>query len=84
MPPIGAASNVRALDQSNMASGAQSSNIASVSRRLYASVARRMSCTFSCDIAYSDSPAASRASRLSRKFRTWTIFPFLKQTTTVN
>ena len=40
----------------------QSRNTPSVSPRVKASNALRTISTFSCDIAYSDSPAASRAS----------------------
>ena len=54
-------------------SGAASANQADLSRRLKASIAPRTSSTFSCDIAYSDSPAASRASARSGNVRMATI-----------
>ena len=63
-------------------SGSFSASPASLSRRLKASIAFRAISTFSCDIAYSDSPAALRASALlssdshltmrpRRKVHTW-------------
>jgi hypothetical protein len=49
-----------------------------MSRRLYASSPRLNVSTFSCDIAYDESPTASRASALSLNTVTRTIFPARK------
>src|SRR3954453_17115481 len=50
-----------------MASGSYSSPKASMSPEFHVSYAARMNWMFSCDIAYSDSPTASRASAWSQK-----------------
>jgi hypothetical protein len=51
----------RERDQSNSESGGNKANAAVTSRRFHASIERRTISTFSCEIAYSRSPAASRA-----------------------
>ena len=53
----------------NSTSGSRVASSASRSPRLQASKPRRTISTFSCDIAYSDSPAASRASARGRVLR---------------
>jgi hypothetical protein len=55
-----------ALSLPSTASDANTSPTPSKSPRLKAALARLAASTFSCDIAYSDSPAASRASSLVR------------------
>ncbi len=52
-------------EKSNSKLGAASLSVASQSPRFQASIAARTISTFSCDTAYSDSPAASRAAARS-------------------
>jgi hypothetical protein len=62
--PIGVTPSTCIRYEMSSTSGSQRARNASRSRRLKASYARRASATFSCDIAYSRSPTASRASDL--------------------